>query len=1299
MTGTPPRSSIESDYIFAIHEPGGEELMLAAGKPGWIVFTEAVGHDVEDLTGLDFTTFAREGLGVVCRINHGYEPDGTLPHSSLYEHFARRVANFVSTSRGCRVWVIGNEMNYAVERPGIVIDWSRHQTSRSGPPEVADPLRRGLAVRFNVLPDFSTEIRTTRGAIVNPGEVITPEMYARVYRQCRDAIHRLPGHESDLVLVGAVCPWNTQSIYPGNPNGDWILYFRHILDQLGAENCDGFALHAHTHGADPALIASTQRLPPPFQGYHQEFRVFSDFLAAVPATMKHLPAFITEMDQTQPWANRNDGWVQKAYAEIDQWNRAQEVAASPQRVRCAALFRWPRLDKWHIDGKDGVVEDFAAALENDYRWRREEALAEPIAAPAPPAPPETRGETGRGKRRSSRKRETPPPPRYRIEWLDDKFPAKMNTGQVITVPITLRNAGTLTWKWSGGNPFRLGYRYYRNRRLIEISPERDLRTDIPQDVAPGSDLTIEARIALPSDPGNYTLELDIVHEGVTWFKEQDSPVLTRWVTVESSPHSGNGVRLPVPEEPLRNLPVPLFTDVVQRLPRSSSPYARRSINQIRYLVISSTGANPRLGLDRIARTHIAAGYPGIAYDFVVDASGQVFRTSELEAVAQPDQTWSEQGVNIALAGNFSAAIPSLPQIDAAGRLCAWLAQNLGLTSDAIVGLGELTRTDNPGAPFYRGAAWKEMIQRQVQLHMAALGMGAADAVRAHQAIEQAASLEKETRLLTLRLEDAQRSHAQMQEENLGLRARLLDAQQQIVTLTEGGARQPHMINAVRDLPRDATRYRRRTPDQVQLIVINHTGSSPTTPLAILAQEHRREWPGLLYDFVIDAQGSIVQTQPLDEVVASDEPYLANAVSVALAGDFDGAEPTRAQIHAAALLIAWLLDRFPRLTLDCVKGMSEVARSTSPGKQWSEGRRWRGELFAAIRRATGEPAAQEADAQWRERQAELEQRLEHVTRNAAALESVRAQLEADKRTLQTELDGARQAATYVVPKPPMALVMDQLPRHPTLRYDRRSLNQVTHLAVHHTAAPPTLGPLRIAELHIQADAGRGKESWPGIGYHFFIHADGSIEQTNPLETVCYHVYRHNQYSVGVVFAGSFMNGKIPTSSQLRSGAHLLAWLMQELHIPLARVWGHREFPENITVCPGSEWTQGNRWRDLLFERIEQVQTGKGVKSIRHYLLLWQRPWPGPAANNDLAGALDYIVRFRPTVGFSLDDARTAEFVTIVGGDAGISVADQQMLEANGCRVERIAGGNEEETARLLAEMARAGRRFDGFEVDF
>ncbi len=143
-----PRPLIDSPFIFGIHEPGGERHMRAAGRSGWILFSEVLGHDPQDLSGVDYTAYSDQDIGIIARLNHGYEPDGTIPHSSQYEAFARRVANFVNTSRGCKTWVIGNEMNYAVERPGIKVDWSRHASHRGGDPIEADPTRRGSGRPF-----------------------------------------------------------------------------------------------------------------------------------------------------------------------------------------------------------------------------------------------------------------------------------------------------------------------------------------------------------------------------------------------------------------------------------------------------------------------------------------------------------------------------------------------------------------------------------------------------------------------------------------------------------------------------------------------------------------------------------------------------------------------------------------------------------------------------------------------------------------------------------------------------------------------------------------------------------------------------------------------------------------------------------------------------------------------------------------------------------------------------------------------------------------------------------------------
>ncbi|MCB0111540.1 MAG: SH3 domain-containing protein, partial [Caldilineaceae bacterium] len=195
-------------------------------------------------------------------------------------------------------------------------------------------------------------------------EVITPERYAQAYRLARTAIHALPGHEHDQVLIAPPAPWNNQTTYLGNPNGDWVQYFSDILDELGPGNVDGITLHTYTHSGDPKAIRSESRLDPPFENRYFEFRTYRDFMNAIPAAMRALPVYITETNQDVPWVDNVSGWVQLAYAEINEWNSQP----GNQKIHALVLYRWPTIDKWGIEGKQGVIDDFRLALQADYRW-------------------------------------------------------------------------------------------------------------------------------------------------------------------------------------------------------------------------------------------------------------------------------------------------------------------------------------------------------------------------------------------------------------------------------------------------------------------------------------------------------------------------------------------------------------------------------------------------------------------------------------------------------------------------------------------------------------------------------------------------------------------------------------------------------------------------------------------------------------------------------------------------------------------------------------------------------------------
>jgi cell division septation protein DedD len=104
---------------------------------------------------------------------------------------------------------------------------------------------------------------------------------------------------------------------------------------------------------------------------------------------------------------------------------------------------------------------------------------------------------------------------------------------------------------------------------------------------------------------------------------------------------------------------------------------------------------------------------------------------------------------------------------------------------------------------------------------------------------------------------------------------------------------------------------------------------------------------------------------------------------------------------------------------------------------------------------------------------------------------------------------------------------------------------------------------------------------------------------------------------------------------------------------------------------------------------QPQPQPGAKSINYYLLFGPPNSRGRQTN--LLMAVNYILAFSPTIGFSLEEAKQARQVTIIG--EGITLAEQQALRNVGTQVEVLAGDPYEIEARLNARI-RAGRGFGG-----
>lgn len=92
-------------------------------------------------------------------------------------------------------------------------------------------------------------------------------------------------------------------------------------------------------------------------------------------------------------------------------------------------------------------------------------------------------------------------------------------------------------------------------------------------------------------------------------------------------------------------------------------------------------------------------------------------------------------------------------------------------------------------------------------------------------------------------------------------------------------------------------------------------------------------------------------------------------------------------------------------------------------------------------------------------------------------------------------------------------------------------------------------------------------WSGIGYHYVIHKDGSIERGRPVNTVGAHCYKENWHSIGVNLVGNFEMSH-PTQKQMASAATLLAALCTTYRINVGddTIVGHRD--KNATLCPGA-----------------------------------------------------------------------------------------------------------------------------------
>lgn len=100
----------------------------------------------------------------------------------------------------------------------------------------------------------------------------------------------------------------------------------------------------------------------------------------------------------------------------------------------------------------------------------------------------------------------------------------------------------------------------------------------------------------------------------------------------------------------------------------------------------------------------------------------------------------------------------------------------------------------------------------------------------------------------------------------------------------------------------------------------------------------------------------------------------------------------------------------------------------------------------------------------------------------------------------------------------------------------------------------------------------QQGWSGIGYHYVIDLDGTVEKGRDESKVGAHCYGHNSESLGICYIGGLAkDGKTPKDTRTEAQKAALIKLLKELKLkyPKAKIVGHSKFAKKACPCFDAE----------------------------------------------------------------------------------------------------------------------------------
>lgn len=150
------------------------------------------------------------------------------------------------------------------------------------------------------------------------------------------------------------------------------------------------------------------------------------------------------------------------------------------------------------------------------------------------------------------------------------------------------------------------------------------------------------------------------------------------------------------------------------------------------------------------------------------------------------------------------------------------------------------------------------------------------------------------------------------------------------------------------------------------------------------------------------------------------------------------------------------------------------------------------------------------------------------------------------------------------------IRSELTSHPTKEYPQREISAINHIDIHHSASLISnyQGKSTVESF---ANSHVNTNNWPGLGYHYVVGPNGDVFKTGYASESRWSVGGNNSYTISIMLIGR-LHEEEPTEVEWDNAVNLASQLANAYNVPVENIKGHREYPNQATLCPGIDMNE-------------------------------------------------------------------------------------------------------------------------------